>query len=933
MQPFQFASDLRRRTRTASRSSVGVALLAFLLASPLTAQSDGVGEHARRRVAVATPLDGRLTLDGVLDEPAWATAAPVTSLVQLDPDEGQPASERTDVRILYDGEALYIGARLHDSRAPRGRLVRRDAYVLDSDWLSIAIDSYHDHLSAFRFSVNPAGVRRDEVFTSSGRTVSTTNAVVTDRGGLVDASWDPVWSAETSVSDGGWVAEIRIPFSQLRFSTADVQTWGFQVERRIARRQELAMFAFTPKNQPAGVPYYGHLQGVSRVRASRRLEVLPYSSGRLYTRPVAARAPSVDFDDPFRSRADLSARAGADVKYRVTSNFTIDATLNPDFGQVELDPAVVNLTAFETQFAEKRPFFVEGAEILRFGTSIFGAPEGGPAQLVYSRRVGRAPQLGAPGGAAYADLPDVATILGAGKLTGRTANGWSVGVLGAVTRREDAAFVTPAGERGSAVVEPLTSYFVGRVKRDMLGGRTTLGALATAVNRRLPTDAASDALRSAAYSGGVDFRSETANHVWSFVGSFSPSHVSGSATAIAATQRSSNHYFQRPDAPHLRYDPAATSLSGYRAQVDAGKRAGSLTANIALTASSPGYEINDLGFQTSTDRIVLDPNVTYEHNKPSRLLRRWSVRAGPDNVWTYGWELVRRQSYLTMQGQFANYWTANVQLNHASPSFNDRLTRGGPLTRTPSSNGARFDVASDPRRRYTVGAQINRTADRAGLSQTIYSVDLGFKPADNVELQIGPDLTRLRQPAQYVTTITDPAATQTYGRRYVFAPLAQTTLAIDTRLNVTFSPRLTLELYAQPFASSNDFGGLMELRAPRTFDFDRYDLDVGRVTTDANGTQTVDPDGTGAAPSFLVTDRDFDLTSLRGNAVLRWEWREGSTLYVVWQQDRAERLSGVEAGLRGRNVGSLDLGGNTGDLLAVRPSNVLLFKVSYWLNP
>ena len=913
--------------------ALAVALVASLAGTTLGAQSAGMRDHALRPVAVATPLTGRITLDGSLDEAAWATAPAITALLQVDPDEGQPVSERTDVRIVYDGEALYVGARLHDSRAPSGRLVRRDSYVLDSDWLSVAIDSYHDHLSAFRFSVNPAGVRRDEVFTSSGRTVSSTSAVVTDRGGLVDASWDPVWSAATSVSDTGWTAELRIPFSQLRFSAADVQTWGLQIERRIARKQELAAFAFTPKNQPSGVPYYGHLHGVARVRASRRLEVLPYSSGRLFMRPLAARTSGVTFDDPFRSRNELSARAGADVKYRVTSNFTLDATLNPDFGQVELDPAVVNLTAFETQFAEKRPFFVEGAEILRFGTSIFGAPEGGPAQLVYSRRVGRAPQLGAPDAAAYADLPDVATILGAAKLTGRTANGWSVGVLEAVTRREEAAFMTPDGTRGRAIVEPLTSYFAGRVKRDMQGGRTTVGALATAVNRRLPDGLAADALRASAYVGGVDFRSETANRQWSVVGSFSPSRVSGSAASIAATQRASNHYFQRPDAPHLEYDPDATSMSGYRAQLDAGKRAGSWTGNVALTASSPGYEINDLGFQTSTDRIVLDPNVTYEHTRPGPLLRRWSVRAGPDNVWTYGWELVRQQSYLTMQAQFANYWTGNIQLNHASPSFNDRLTRGGPLTRTPSSNGARFDVGSDPRKRYTVGAQINRTVDRSGLSQTIYSLDLGFKPADNVEFQVGPDLTRLRQPAQYVTTVVDPTASATFGRRYVFAPLEQTTLAIDTRLNVTFSPRLTLELYAQPFASSNDFGGLKELRAPRTFDFDRYGLDAGTVTTDDAGTATVDPDGAGTAPSFRVTDRDFDLTSLRGNAVLRWEWREGSTLYVVWQQDRAERLSGVDASLRGRDVGSLDLGDSVGDLFAVRPINVLLFKVSYWLNP
>ncbi|HKH94359.1 MAG TPA: DUF5916 domain-containing protein [Gemmatimonadaceae bacterium] len=932
-QPLVDTTEMRGRTRV-PRALVASLLIATSLSPSLRAQTSSASAHARRPTATATQLAGRVTLDGRLDEPDWAQAIPIGTLVQLDPDEGQPVSERTDVRILYDGEALYVGARLHDALPPTRRLVRRDAFVLDSDWLTVAIDSYHDHLSAFRFSVNPSGVRRDEVFSSSGRTVSSTSAVVTDRGGQADQSWDPVWSAATTVSDSGWIAEFRIPFSQLRFSGADMQTWGLQIERRIARKQELAQFAFTPKDQPSGVPYYGHLHGVSRVRASRRLEVLPYSSGRLFMRPLLARAPGVAFDDPFRSRAELSARAGADVKFRVTSNFTLDATLNPDFGQVELDPAVVNLTAFETQFAEKRPFFVEGAEILRFGTSIFGAPEGGPAQLIYSRRVGRAPQLTAPDSAVYADLPDVAAILGAAKLTGRTSNGWSIGVLEAVTRREDATFVTPSGARGGAVVEPLTSYFAGRVKRDQRGGRTTVGALATAVNRRLTDGAPAATLRSSAYSGGVDFRSETSNHLWSVVGSFSPSWVGGSPAAIAATQRSSNHYFNRPDATHLRYDPDATSMAGYRAQVDAGKRAGSWTGNVALTASSPGYEINDLGFQTSTDRIVLDPNVTYEHNRPGRLLRRWSVRAGPDNVWNYGWELVRRQSYLTMQAQLANYWTANVQLNHASPSFNDRLTRGGPLTRTPSANGARFDVGSDPRKPYTVAAQVNRIIDRSGLSQVIYSVDLGFKPADNWELQIGPDLTQLRQPAQYVTTVTDPTATNTFGRRYVFAPLEQTTLGIDTRLNVTFSPRLTLELYAQPFVSTNDFGALGELRAPRTFDFDRYGADVGTAVRDpVSGETTVDPDGAGAAKPFRVSDRDFDLTSLRGNAVLRWEWRPGSTLYVVWQQDRAERLGGVEAELRGRDVGRLDLGGSAGDLFGVRPINVLLFKVSYWLNP
>jgi hypothetical protein len=917
-----------------SLASVVALVLSTLLADRAPAQRPGPITHASRPVAHAVAVDDHPVLDGRLDDPVWARATPVTEFTQLDPEEGRPASARTEVRIVYDAEALYIGAMLHDSLPPSGRLVRRDAYVLDSDWFSVALDSYHDHLSSFRFSVNPAGVRRDEIFASSGRTVSTSGqVVVTDRGGLADQSWDPVWDAATAVSDSGWIAEIRIPFSQLRFSPADRQTWGLQMERRIARRQEQAMFAFAPKDQAAGVPLYGHLEGIAGLRPQQRLEVLPYASGRMLRRPELAPARSVDFPDPFRSTREHSIGIGADVKYRVTSDFTLDATLNPDFGQVEQDPAVVNLTAFELQFEEKRPFFVEGAEILRFGTSIFGAQEGGPPQLIYSRRVGRAPQLAAPDSAVYADLPDVAHVLGAAKLTGRTTRGWSVGMLEAVTGREHASFVSASGTRGSAEVEPLTSYFAGRLKRDFRGGRSTLGALVTAVNRRAEGAAAAAQLRTSAYTAGADFRSETADHVWSVVGSFSPSYVSGSAAAIAATQRSSNHFFQRPDARHLRYDPNATSLAGYRVQLDGGKRTGSWTGNVAMTASSPGYEINDLGFQTSTDRIVLDPNVTYEHTRPGRIFRRWSVRAGPDNVWNYDWDIVRRQTYVTAQSQLRNYWTTSLQMNHASPAYSDRLTRGGPLTRTPAGDGIKLDVASDPRRRYTLATTINRTFDRAGLDQTLYSVDVGLKPADNWEIRIGPDLNRVRAPAQYVTAVSDPTATATFGRRYIFAALDQTTLGIETRLNVTFTPRLTLEMYAQPFVATNDFGALKELRAPRTFEFSVYGTDVGTATRDSAGRSTVDPDGPGPARAFAVDDRDFTLASLRGNAVLRWEWRPGSTLYVVWQQERAEQLGGVEAALRGRELGRLAFRDDFQDLMRVRPVNVLMFKISYWLNP
>jgi hypothetical protein len=924
-------SSVRRRGTAAGLSLAGL----LLVVEPGAAQeAAGAGAHAGAPEARAVPLRGSVTLDGRLDEEAWRVVPAVTRFTQLDPAEGQPVSERTEVYLLYDEEALYVGARLHDTGPVSRRLARRDAQIEDSDWLIVALDSYHDHLTAYRFSVNPSGVRRDEVFTSGGNRAGSTTASagVIERGGQADATWDPVWSAAAAVTDSGWVAEMRIPFGQLRFNPGPSQTWGLQVERRIARKQEQALFAFTPKDQPAGVALYGHLLGLEGIQPPRPLEILPYASGRLLSRPAVPRNASVGFSDPFWSRSDLDAGAGADVKYRLTPNLTLDATLNPDFGQVEVDPAVINLTAYETKFDEKRPFFVEGAEILRFGTSVQGNPEGGPPQLVYSRRIGRAPQLGLPADAAYADVPETTTILGAAKLTGRTAEGWSVGLLEAVTQGESGLVMDTAGLRREVVVEPLANYLAGRLKRDFDAGRISVGGLATAVNRRLDGTTGSTFLRSGAYAGGIDFRAETADRVWSVFGSFSASQIRGSAASITAAQRASARYFQRPDARHLELDPEATSLEGYRAQVDVGKRAGTWIWNTAVTATSPGYEINDMGFQLNSDRVMLDPNVTYERNRPGRLFRRWSLRFGPDYDFNYDGNLIRQNTYLNFQSQLLNYWTPSVRYTHIAPILSDRLTRGGPLARLPAGDTYGLGLISDPRRAYSISASWSLTRDRAGMDQTTASLVFGLKPAPNWSVEVGPELNTMFLPAQYVTTVVDPTAAQTFGSRYVFASLDQTTLGIDTRLNVTFTPALSLELYAQPFLSSNDFGALKELSAPRTFDFLEYGRDVGTVTRETGAGSRIDPDGAGPASAFRVDDRDFNLHSLRGNAVLRWEWRPGSTLFLVWQQERAGRMGALDAKSLGREPGTFDLRQDARDLFGTRPVNVLLYKVSYWLN-
>ncbi|MDP9347963.1 MAG: DUF5916 domain-containing protein, partial [Gemmatimonadota bacterium] len=676
----------------------------------------------------------------------------------------------------------------------------------------VALDSYHDHLTASRFWVNPSGVRRDELLSSRGGGGGGGRGPGGGRGGEGDDSWDPVWQAASAVSDSGWVAEIRIPFGQLRFSPEEVQTWGIQLERRIARTQEQALFAFTPKRERGGVARFGHLQGLRGIRARDRLEVLPYALARADFRQVP-RNPAVAFADPFRSGSEGGGGVGADVKFRVTSNFTLDATLNPDFGQVEVDPAEVNLTAFETRFQEKRPFFVEGSEIFRFGAGGGSPFGGGPAQLLYSRRVGRAPQLSVPGTAAYSLAPDNTTILGAAKLTGRTRNGWSIGLLEAVAGREAALFVDALGTRGEAAVEPLSNYFAARVKRDLQGGRTTVGAIATSVVRDLDSPLLASRLRRAAYVGGADFRHEWADRVWSVSGYFSPAYVGGSREAMIATQRSSARYFQRPDALHLRVDSAATGLLGYTGQIDFGKRAGAWQGDVQLTATSPGYEVNDLGFQTAADRLELDTRLTYEETRPGRLFRRWSVSSGPDFSWNYAGDPVRGEARVFVNGQWMNYWSTSFMVGRSLSVYDDRLTRGGPLTRNPASNSGFVNVSTDPRKWYTASGSASFGWDGAGMRRSSVDVDLTFKPAGSWAVQVGPEVSRSRAVAQYVATVADPTALHTFGRRYVFAGLEQTTVSLETRLNVTFTPALSLELYALPFLSGGDYGTLKELSA------------------------------------------------------------------------------------------------------------------------
>jgi uncharacterized protein DUF5916 len=859
--------------------------------------------------------DARPSLDGRLDESAWALTQRISGLVQTDPDEGKPVSESTEVHILYDGEALYVGARLFDSEPQRivSRLTRRDAST-HSDEFRLLLDSYHDHRTAFKFIVNPAGVRSD--------------VLIGEDGAYKDDSWDPVWQAATSVDSLGWIVEMRIPFTQLRFSRASEQVWGVQIERWIERKNERAMFPFVGKTEEGVASRFAHLEGLFAVAAPRRVELLPYvfERGR-FERPEVAQ-------DPFNDGSRYFSGAGADLKYGVSSSLTLDATINPDFGQVEVDPAYVNLTAFEQELQERRPFFIEGGDLFTFGGNGRGLVKfSDPPQFVYSRRIGHEPEGSADGD--FVAIPENTTLLGAAKLTGRRASGWSVGLLDAVTAREWATVVdTTPRLRHHDEVEPLTNYFAGRLKRELRGGNTTLGVIASAVHRDLRTPALAE-LRSAAYDGGVDLFHRWGHNTYTIAASLGGSYLRGDPAAIERAQRNSNRYYQRPDAERFSDDPTRTTLSGMTGDMYVNRIAGQWNWSFGAGFASPGFEVNDFGFQKRVDRQSAGVGVRRRWTKPGRAFRQAIASLTYVPTWNYDGDPIQRKASAYLFGLFRNYWSLEINASYGTRVLDDRLTRGGPLAAKPAGWSASGELNTDGRKSVIGYFLASYTQTAAGSWSMSVLPQVTLRPSAALSMSIGPYYFGGREVAQYVTQVADPTAVATLGARYVFAELEQHSVDVSLRMNATFSPALSLQLYAQPFTFAGDYGRFKELRARRTYQFNEYGRDNGSTMTPGDPTVCggagptecvgIDPDGVaGPAATFALYNPDFRTRSLRINGVLRWEYRLGSTLYVAWTQSRSAYFPGDGSFDPGRDLRR--------ELLYDRPANVLLVKLSYWLS-
>lgn len=847
--------------------------------------------------ATRVPQDS-IQLDGHLDEGVWETAQPIVDFLQQEPTENGDPVDPMEVRIVFDETALWIGARMHaEHGGVQAPMSRRDIEG-QAEYLQIELDTFLDHRTAYMFGVTASGVRLDHFHP-------------TDNENDADQQYDPVWRARTSVDAAGWTAEMWIPFSQLRFNESPERVWGLNIKRWRPTLNEQVYWVVIGRTNRGWSSRFGELRGIEGVHPRRRLEVLPYVAGA--STITANRDPR----NPFLSAYNPTGRVGADVKVGIGSNLTLDATINPDFGQVELDPAQVNLSVFEVFFAERRPFFIEGNSVLEAGTTNF----------YYSRRIGARPPGSATGD--FVSFPNTTNIIGAGKLTGRFRNGTSLGVLGAVTD-ETSARVQTNGITSSVRVAPRTEWAVGRVIKELDRQGSTVGAHVTMVRRNMDAaDPLAQTLVRNAITTGVDTRLRFKDRTYEANGNIGLTFVNGEEAAIARYQRANGHFFQRLDQPNIRFDPTRRGLSGAQVQGNVGKIAGRHWLwNYNLQIESPEFDPSDFGRLNYAGDVTGGPRVTYRETRPGKFLRAYSFQVGMNNYWYFDRDLgIRNTINSNNSVTFPNFWVATLNVNQYFRGQDAQLTRGGPAMGTPRG----INISSTLRNRSGANTswrgeftyRSNELGDQSwtvgGQFSTRPSPALQFSVEPEYSLEGGTNAT-LNGPInrQYIRTYTGTGRPETFNNRYVFGVVDRSTLSAQFRVNYTFKPDVTLEVYAEPFAASVRSSAYGELTAGRARDLRIYGTDGTTIQRQADGSHRV----TDGPTIFTIPNDWFNRRSFRSNMVLRWEWRPGSILFVVWQQNRQGQTP----------VGDRVRVGDLFDSWSAPGDNIFAVKTTVWFS-
>jgi hypothetical protein len=826
-------------------------------------------------------------IDGILNDSVWSSVDWGTNFVEVNPDENTLPSVQTKFKILYDQKHLYIALKAFDPDPSTitNRLSRRDGFV--GDRINVLIDSYHDLRTAFLFTVTAAGVRGDEF--------------VTDNGKNFDDSWNPIWTTEAVIDDEGWSAEMKIPLSQLRFNSDSVQVWGLNVARNYFKKNELSAWDRIPVGSAGWVSEAGELHGLKNIDPQKQIEIQPFTVTKLDYYEA-------EIDNPYLDGNDFSFNAGLDAKFGITNDLTLDVTINPDFGQVEADPAAIALDGFEVFNRDQRPFFVENKNIFNYQFS------GNRNNLFFSRRIGRNPQLNPEISAgSFINKPKNTTILGAAKFSGKTKNGWSIGILESMTSKEFST-VNNNGVISKQLAEPFTNYFVSRVQKDFNNNNTFLGGMFTSTNRSL-NDNESE-LRKSAYSAGVDFKHQWQNRAYYVDANMVVSHVKGSKESIKLTQENLIHLFNRVDASHLEVDPNRTSLTGTGGRFDFGKVGGKhWNYNGGFTWVSPELELNDLGYLRSSDDITQFANIRYRIIKPARSFRNFSIQIGQFSKYDFEGNHNRMQYDLNTDIRFVNNWTIDLGGGYRPVNYSNSTLRGGPRWRISKTGWQYFFIGSDNRKKFyfRTGAIISQWEDN---ESSLFKVkaELNYQPSNALNISLEPEYNSRPNKTQYITQVF-----YNEDNRYVLGTIDNQTFQASLRINYTLNPNLSIQYYGQPFVSRGVFKDIKYVTNPTATNLnDRFKLYSNNQISQNQGVYNIDENIDGSN-DYSFDNPNFSQVQFASNLVIRWEYIPGSELFLVWSQ-------GINSGLSSSNGLFEDFG--TG-ILNQRPQNIFLLKVTY----
>lgn len=848
--------------------------------------------------ALRVQNDTELTIDGSLSESIWLRAPVATGFTQSQPFDGKPASETTEVRVLYSDKYLFVGFKAYDSSPDSivTSLFRRDGSEA-SDWVYVSIDSYNDKRTAFTFAANPLGVQKDIMYFNDSQE---------------DVLWNAVWEVQSRIVEDGWECEFKIPLSQLRFTSSETnQNWGINFQRRIARRGEISFWSRTPRQEYGVVSRFGKLEGVKDLARPMRLEVMPYISGQVINdqRDISGH--------PFLETNDFSYKVGGDIKYGITSDFTLTATINPDFGQVEADPAVFNLSEYENYFEERRPFFLEGNDIFNFGGTT-SQNTFKNHQNFYSRRIGKTPYA-TQNSVTFTDQnmsvsPDyvsrnpVTTIAGAAKVSGKTKKGFSLGVLNSYTLEETASYLDiDEGVEGKFTTEPATNYFVGRVRQDLQKTDAQIGGYVSSVNRMLKGSYLENYLHESAYQAGVDAQYYWNSRNWGASGVLSMSSVQGTPNALRRTQQTSAHFYNRSDSKGLSLDTTRTSLSGYFGEFSIGKYGGrGLNYSFTYSEMSPGYDVNDIGYMERADYRA--PHFYAEYlNVQTRRVQFYWLWADASYAWNFDGDMIFNYYSTGAYIRLNNLWTLLGTFGFTGRFYNDRIARGGPTMLRPKDWRTQLQVTSNDAKNIYANITAAYRRDAAGEYDWSLGAGINARPTTFVKLSLTPTFRRYKDLDQYQGFLGFNAENEA---TVLFSNIEVDMFYADFRADITFSPTISLQTFVRPFFYTADFTNYKTFSESKTFQFEPYE--------DNEEYETLGQ----------FYDLNFDLMSqtLQGNAVLRWEYKPGSTLFLVWQQSRSTPNSELYGAAK------FDFVDDFKQSFQHKPVNIFLIKLSYWFG-